>query len=112
MVHPNVYPGQDEPVKQASLRWHDEKIIDQQTPIIGVSFGEPMRVRFKSIVPGSKAVELLTRDGQVYAMTGSFQSEFVHCVAPLTKRQRQDPDPSYSGARSLRGTTVHKKHVG
>jgi alkylated DNA repair dioxygenase AlkB len=110
MVHPNVYPGQDEPVKQASLRWHDEKIIDQQTPIIGVSFGEPMRVRFKSIVPGSKAVELLTRDGQVYAMTGSFQSEFVHCVAPLTE----------TGPRSLvfwrqvtlRGTTVHKKHVG
>ena len=105
MAHLNIYPDQHvQPVcRPAKLGWHadDEKVLDPDVPIVCISFGEPMRVRFKPNTCPSTVTSLETGHKQVYVMAGAFQQEFLHCVTPLTKKRRQEipADPSFFGAR-------------
>ena len=92
MVHLNKYPDQDHVQNQAKLPWHadDEKMIDQTVPIVGLSFGEPMRLLTKPNGKGRQPIEeLITFDGQMYMFKPGMQSTHQHCVKPLTKAQRK-----------------------
>ena len=114
MLHVNLYTGLEAGSKPSTLNWHadDEIVVDQTAPIVGVSFGEMMRVRIKDLHDGSTA-ELITRHRQVYAMDPGCQSKFHHCVQPLTKKQRRTypEEERFFGMRwslTFRGiTTTH-----
>lgn len=115
MAHINFYPDQDGP-KQAKLCWHadDEKIIDQNAPIVGISFGENMRVCFKEN-DNKATTDHIAHDLDIYTMSAGFQSKFQHRVAPLTKVQRIDHpfDCQFEGLRmsiTLRVLKVKERH--
>ena len=83
MAHMNIYP-----TAAAHLGWHadDEPVINPDVPIVGVSWGAPMRLIFRLKADHLKTYQLITSPGQVYVMMPGFQQVGEHRVARLTKK--------------------------
>lgn len=84
------YPAQNT-AKPARLPWHadDEPFIAPDSTIVGVSLASAMRFKTRPNADQRNIKEIVTHHGQVYAMTGKFQSLYEHLVVPLTPTQRK-----------------------